>query len=57
MRYRVKARARDDLQRLILASPLSLSERLRFGSVLSGRSVCLSVDGGLTLFVAVDQVV
>jgi hypothetical protein len=27
------------------------------GSVLSGRSVWLSAGGGLTLFVAVDQVV
>ena len=37
------------------ASALSLSERLVVGSVLSGRSVWLSAGGGLTLFVAVDQ--
>jgi hypothetical protein len=37
--------------------PLSLSERLVPGSVSSGRSVWLSAGGGLTLFVAVDQVV
>jgi hypothetical protein len=33
---------------------LPLTERLCFGSVMSGRSVWLSVGGGLTLFAAVD---
>jgi hypothetical protein len=33
---------------------LPLSERLLLGSVMSGRSVWLSVDGGLTLFAVVD---
>jgi len=44
-------------QRFMNASALSLSERLGFGSVLSGWSVWLSVGGGLTLFVAVDRLV
>jgi hypothetical protein len=33
---------------------MPLSERLRFGSVMSGRSVWFSVDGGLTLYAVVD---
>jgi len=40
-----------------LAAPLLLSGRLVSGSVLSGRLVWLSAGGGLTLFVAVDQLV
>ena len=37
----------------MIACPLS--ERLRLGSVMSDRSVWLSVGGGLTLFAAVGR--
>jgi hypothetical protein len=38
------------------ADALRLGERLRSRSVMSGRSVWLSVGGGLTLVAAVDPV-
>jgi hypothetical protein len=42
---------------LLMIASLVAQWEADVGSVLSGRSVWLSAGGGLTLFVAVDQVV